>query len=83
MNQPPLRCVEFVELVTEWSEGALDENVRAEVEEHINICPPCAEYVEQMRMAVRLLRGAEQEAPPEGARDALLAALRARRTGAC
>ena len=54
MKQPPVRCVEFVELVTDWSEGALDENIRAEVEEHINICPPSAEYVEQMRMAVRL-----------------------------
>ncbi len=80
-KQPPVRCVEFVELVTDWSEGALDESVRAEVEEHINICPPCAEYVEQMRMAVRLLRGAEQEAPPEPARDALLAAFRARLNG--
>ena len=79
MKQPPVRCVEFVELVTDWSEGALDENIRAEVEEHINICPPCAEYVEQMRMAVRLLRGVEQEAPPAPARAALLAAFRERR----
>ena len=78
MRQPPIRCVEFVELVTDWEEGALNDAVRGEVEEHINICPECTEYVEQMRVTVHLLRGIDEEAPPETARNALLAAFRAR-----
>jgi anti-sigma factor RsiW len=74
-----MRCVEFIEVVTDWQEGALSDDLRAEVEEHLGLCPDCVDYVEQLRMSVRLLRGAPDEAPPERARAAALAAFRARR----
>ena len=73
-----LRCVEFVELVTEWQEGALDDDVRAEVEEHLGLCPDCVDYVEEIRATVDLLKGVE-EAPPETVRAAALAAFRDRK----
>ena len=78
MIQPAVRCVEFVELVTDWMEGALTDDTRAEVEEHLAICPHCSEYVEQLRLTLRLLRGTADEPPPPAAREALLAAFRAR-----
>ena len=73
-----LRCVEFVELVTEWQEGALDDDVRAEVEEHLGLCPDCVDYVEEIRATVDLIKGVE-EAPPENVRAAALAAFRDRK----
>jgi anti-sigma factor RsiW len=76
---PNLRCVEFVDYVTEWQDGALSEEIRAEVEEHLAFCLPCASYVQQLRATVGMLRGALDEAPPEAAREAALAEFRARR----
>lgn len=80
MTQPQVRCVEFVELVTEWMEGALDEGTRIAFEEHFVICPDCPEYVKQLRLASSALRIQRQDnpaaAPPPAAREALLEEFR-------
>jgi anti-sigma factor RsiW len=77
--QPEVRCVEFVETVTEWMEGALDDDARLLLEEHLVICPHCTEYLLQLRATTAALAvdGAPaRSAPPPGARDALLEAFR-------
>jgi anti-sigma factor RsiW len=78
--QEPVRCVEFVELVTDWMEDALDDDIRNHVEEHLAICPHCTEYVDQLREATRLLGQLAESGRPEGPtparRDELLDALR-------
>jgi anti-sigma factor RsiW len=76
---PQVRCVEFVDLVTDWEAGALADDIRAEVEEHLALCPDCVDYVSQLRATVGMLRGALDEAPPEPARHAALEMFRARR----
>jgi predicted anti-sigma-YlaC factor YlaD len=79
MIDPQMRCVEFVELVTDWMEGALDDAAVARVEEHIVICPPCGAYVRQIRRATDLVGELDGDAPPEPARQALLEMFRAER----
>ena len=82
MRQPEIRCIEFVESVTDWMEGALAGDERLRLEEHLVICPHCTEYVAQLRLAATVLRGGgAAEAPPPTARAALLDAFRARRRG--
>jgi anti-sigma factor RsiW len=76
---PNVRCVEFVDYVTDWEHGALSDDIRAEVEEHLAFCVPCADYVQQLRATVGMLRGTLDEAPPEAAREAALAEFRAHR----
>lgn len=76
MRQPQVRCVEFVETVTEWMEGALADDDRAQLEEHLSICPHCTEYLAQLRLVTAFIHERPTEAPPSGARDALLAAFR-------
>jgi hypothetical protein len=80
MRQPAVRCVEFVESVTEWMEGALVDEQSVELEEHLAICSHCTEYVEQLRLATSVLRetegAARHDAPPPAARAALLDAFR-------
>ena len=66
---PTIRCVDFVEHVTEWEQGGLSEDVRSEVEEHLALCPDCVDYVQQLRATVSMLRGAMDEAPPPQARS--------------
>lgn len=82
--QPLVRCSDFVDSVTEWMEGALAEDDRLALEEHLVVCPDCTEYTEQLRLSVATLRslgatGRTRTAPPPEASDALLEALRRRR----
>ena len=81
MIQEAVRCLEMVEVVTEWMEGALGDDERAAVEEHLAICPDCIAYVDQLRttttLAARL--AASDDPPPPAVKDRLLAAFRASR----
>ena len=44
-----LTCQEFVELVTDYLEGALDEDTARRFEEHLALCPGCETYLSQMK----------------------------------
>ena len=69
-----ISCREVVELVTDHLEGALDPEVEARFVRHLELCPPCVEYVDQIRTTSRLAAAAEFEERPDS--DALLAAFR-------
>ena len=71
-----VRCVEFVELVTEWMEGALDDIERADVEEHVAICPECTIYLAQLRDTIAELHHGVDRSPSDPARQRLLAEFR-------
>ncbi len=84
MLQPEVRCVEFVDEVTEWMEGGLTDDERLLLEEHLSICPHCTRYLDQLRAALALLHHADEtlgEPPPASARDELMAAFREMRRG--
>jgi anti-sigma factor RsiW len=81
MLQPEIRCIEFVESVTDWMEGALDDDTRVELEEHLALCVHCVAYVDQLRLTSAVLREAPSRSstPPAAARAALLDAFRVSR----
>lgn len=75
-------CIELVELVTDYFEGALSDGDRRRFEEHVAECGPCARYIEQLRMMIELTGGLDErdlELEP-ALRDALLEAFRGWRT---
>jgi hypothetical protein len=74
-------CRQFVELVTEYFEGALEPRTMGQVEEHLVLCDWCSTYVEQMHATIASLRGLVVQGSPEPP-DSVLALLRARRAGA-
>jgi anti-sigma factor RsiW len=47
-------CVEFVELITAYLEGALPDELRALMEAHLETCPGCPNALEQLRTVVEL-----------------------------
>jgi predicted anti-sigma-YlaC factor YlaD len=49
-------CQDFVELVTDYLEGALPETRAAEVEIHLGECVDCLRYLGQIQLTARLLR---------------------------
>jgi anti-sigma factor RsiW len=50
-----VHCQEIVELVTDYLEGALDADMTAKVEAHLQLCDGCDIYVEQIRATIRAL----------------------------
>ena len=73
-------CQQFVELVTDYFEGALPPRTLSHVEEHLVLCDWCVTYVEQMQTTIESLRKLEDR-PSGQPPDSLLTALRAKRTG--
>jgi hypothetical protein len=71
-----LRCIELVEVATDWMEGALDDADRLLLEAHLVSCRSCGAYVAQLRSVPVLLRRLPADGPPAAARAALLEAAR-------
>ena len=71
-----MTCKELVDLITEYLDGALSAPDRLRFEEHIDRCPPCRIYLEQIRQTVRAVGRLSQESIPPHAQDQLLKAFR-------
>jgi anti-sigma factor RsiW len=50
----PLVCVEAVELVSDYLEGALSRRDRRRFERHLADCEHCSEYLAQVRRTIAL-----------------------------
>jgi anti-sigma factor RsiW len=50
-----ISCVELVELVTDYLEGAMTPEARDQFEGHVATCNGCTAYVEQLRETIRLV----------------------------
>jgi anti-sigma factor RsiW len=72
----PLVCREFVELVTDYLDGALPETERVRFEAHLAECDGCAGYLEDMRRLVGSLHQMPEPPPDPATHDALLHAFR-------
>jgi anti-sigma factor RsiW len=75
MADDDLRCAEFVETVTAYMEGALPADVVRRIDEHLAICPPCRDYLEQMRLTVSRLGTLPPEPVSASVRRSLLVAF--------
>jgi predicted anti-sigma-YlaC factor YlaD len=72
VNQNQLNCQEVVELVTDYLEQALLPEMRTQFEEHIEECPGCDTYLEQVQQTIMLLRKlTEQQMFPETKQELL------------
>ena len=71
-----IACVELVELVTDYLEGALPDAQARRLERHLGTCPGCTEYLEQLRTVAGSLRGLTEESFPAEMRDGVIADFR-------
>ena len=76
-----MTCREFVELVTDYLEGRLTGAERERFQAHLDLCPGCQAYVEQMRRTLAALGRIPEESISPAARDELLHAFRAWHAG--
>lgn len=80
MSFGDLPCVDFVELATEYLEGALSVEQRLVMERHLAFCSPCVDYIDQMRATIAATGLREQDVP-EPLIEPLMAAFRELNTG--
>jgi anti-sigma factor RsiW len=75
---PELPCQDFVEVVTDYLEGALSDVDRRRFEEHLAICERCEAYVEQIRVTIAEAgrAGASPDALPTELREGIREAFR-------
>ena len=77
MTYEDLPCNDFVELATDYLEGALTIEQRLVVERHLAHCAPCVDYLDQMRAVIRTTGTLREEDVPEPVMESLLDAFRA------
>jgi anti-sigma factor ChrR (cupin superfamily) len=76
MSYEDLPCQEFVELATGYLEGTLPAGQRLVVELHLVYCTHCVDYLDQMRVTLRMTGELRQDDVPALVMDALAEAFR-------
>ena len=71
-----MTCQELVELVTDYLEGALDEETADRFARHLSVCPGCEAYLNQMRETASLLGEIPVETLSDEMQTTLLDAFR-------
>jgi anti-sigma factor RsiW len=74
MNEPT--CASGVDLLIDYLEGVVPDDVRAALDAHVSGCARCAAFVEGYISAPAILRRATAAAMPAELQSSLLAALR-------
>jgi anti-sigma factor RsiW len=71
-----LSCAHLVELVTEYLEGALSHADRRRFDAHLEDCPHCVAYLDQIRATITASGRLREDWLEPDVRDALLQAFR-------
>jgi anti-sigma factor RsiW len=71
-----LACIEAVEIITDYLEAALPAAEARRLERHLETCPGCTEYLEQVRALAGSLGGLAEGSLPAEMRTGLIAAFR-------
>jgi anti-sigma factor RsiW len=71
-----ISCAELVEIITDYLEETMQEGERRRFEAHLDECPYCANYLEQMRQTIAALGELSEESIAPDAREALLETFR-------
>jgi predicted anti-sigma-YlaC factor YlaD len=77
-----LQCIEFVDLVTAYLDGEVDDDQHRRIDEHLEGCQGCRAALGQFQTVIRLagrLTGADIADIDPLVRDRLMATLRAPR----
>jgi anti-sigma factor RsiW len=74
-----LTCRDGAELLMDYLEGALPDDVRAAVDAHLAACPKCVAFTRAYRETPRILRESTAFEIPDGLVDSLQRFLAGRR----
>ena len=75
-DRDALVCREFVELVTDYLDGALSDGERVRFESHLAACDGCTGYLADFRHMIETMRELPEPPPDAATHEALLHAFR-------
>ncbi len=75
-NKDEFSCKDIVELVTDYLEQALLLETQAKFEEHVEECPGCETYIDQVQKTISMLRKLTEEAVFPETKEELLEVFR-------
>ena len=81
LRRKDLVCQEAIELLTEYLEGTLRRRRRRRLKAHLDACPNCSAYLEQIRVTIRLSGSIQPEDLSPRALDELTELYRRWRAG--
>lgn len=81
MTSHEIVCRQFVEVATEYLEGAMADDTLELVEEHLTMCAWCRDYLDQLETTSAAVAQAPGDEPAAETLQALIGALRARKAG--
>jgi anti-sigma factor RsiW len=81
LRRKDLVCQEAIEFLTEYLEGTLSRRQRRRLGAHLDACPNCSAYLEQIRITIRLTGTIEPEDLSPRAVDELTELYRRWRAG--
>jgi len=81
VREPEITCREFVELVTDYQEGALEADALDLVEEHLVLCDWCRDYLDQLEATVAATARILDDPPPAEVLESVMTAFRTRHGG--
>lgn len=58
-------CQQWVEIVTDYLDGALPPALQEAADRHLADCPHCREYLAQMRRTISVARGVRDDVPAD------------------
>jgi anti-sigma factor RsiW len=74
-RRPEVVCHQWVEMVTDYLEGALPPKLQEAADRHLADCPHCREYLEQMRRTIAVASELAHHDVPDDVVDALARAF--------
>jgi anti-sigma factor RsiW len=75
----PLACASGVDLLMDYLEGALPDEVRTAIEEHVSGCTKCQAFIAGYQRTPSIMRNATAASIPQELQASLVAFLRSRR----
>src|SRR4051794_11568456 len=78
VREPEITCREFVDLVTDYQEGALEADALDLVEEHLVLCDWCRDYLDQLEATVAATARILDDPPPAEVLESVMTAFRSR-----
>lgn len=76
MTEQHLPCNVVVELLTDYLDGALDPDTVASLERHLELCPPCVVFLDQLRATINAVGHLRHDTLSDEAMNELEAAFR-------
>lgn len=73
-----MKCSDFLQELTNYLDGALDDRTRAELEDHLNWCHNCYVVCDTTKKTIEIYRGSQLYELPDNLRDRLRSAIMAK-----